>query len=52
MQGHLERREELQQEIGNDCGNIFIEISQNVGRSVYGGFEKCTVTRGGHFEHL
>ena len=43
--------EELQQEIENACGNIFIEIIQNVYRSVYGRFEKCIVTRGGHFVH-
>ena len=44
--------EELQQEIENACGNILIEIIQNVCRSVYGRFEKCSVTRGGHVEHL
>ena len=37
--------EELQQEIKNARGNIFIEIIQNVCRSVYGRFEKCIVTR-------
>ena len=35
--------EELQQEIENACGNIFIEIIQNVYRSV---FEKSIVTGG------
>ena len=44
--------EELQQEIENACGNIFIEIIQNVCRSVYGQFEKCIVNRDGHFEQL
>ena len=43
--------EELQQEIEIACGNIFIEIIQNVCRSVYGRFEKYIVTRGRHFEH-
>ena len=44
--------EELQQEIEEVCGNVFIEIIQNVCRYFYGQFEKCVVTRGGHFEHL
>ena len=52
MQGNLRTLEELQQEMENACSNIFIEIIQNVCRSVYGRFEKCIVTRGGHFEHL
>ena len=44
--------EELQQEIKNACGNISMEIIQNVCCSIYGRFEKCIITRGGHFEPL